>query len=76
MPDLPEVAGEVVIPPQLVVRLKFCLRIQLVRYRLKPSRLDEADQVARDGHAHFVPPAHQFTPDGDAGLDLTASSIA
>ncbi len=51
------------------------LRIQPVGDRRKSSRLDEANQVGRDSHAHFVPSAQQLTTDSSARLDIAASSI-
>ena len=50
--------------------------IRPVGDRRKPGRLDEANQVRRDGHAHFVPSAQQLPADGGAGLDIAASPIA
>ena len=58
------------------MRVQRGLRLRPVGDRRKPSRLGEANQVRRDGHAHFVPAAQQLTTDGGAGLDIAASSMA
>ena len=62
--------------PVVALRVQNGPRIQAVCHRRKPSRLGEADQVGRDGHAHVMASAQELTPDNDGGLDIAATSIA
>jgi hypothetical protein len=43
--------------------------------RRKPGRFDEANQVGRDRHDHFVAAAQKLQANGGAGLDIAAKSI-
>jgi hypothetical protein len=51
-------------------------RLVPVGDRRKRNRLDEANQVRRDSHAHIVPAAQQLTADSAARLDITTTSLA
>src|ERR1700744_619352 len=59
---------------KVAVAFEPALRFRPVGDRRNPSRLDEANNVWRDSHAHVVPSAQQLAPDGGAGLDIAASS--
>jgi hypothetical protein len=58
------------------MRVQRRLRTQPVGDCRKPSRLDEANQVGRDGHTHFARSAREFPPGSGAGFDIAASSVA
>ena len=60
---------------ELAVPVQRGLQIRSVGDRRYPSRLDEANQVRRDGHEHVVATMQQLTADGGAGLDIATSYV-
>ncbi|SHW69906.1 Uncharacterised protein [Mycobacteroides abscessus subsp. abscessus] len=46
-----------------------------VGHRGQPDRAGKTDQVGRDGHAHFMTPALQLSPNSNGRFDIAASAI-
>src|SRR5271156_3541041 len=75
--QLLELPGSVEIArPVFALQVQNGLRIQSVGDRCKSSRLGEANEVGRNGHAHFVASSLQLPSDNDSRLDIAATPIA